>query len=51
MTDREMQILINILPQLESLANALFDDIKVARPYARKLDKITEELITILNQD
>lgn len=49
MTDKEMQIRVNILPQLERLANLLWDNERGIE--GRKLDKITEELITILNQD
>lgn len=55
MTDKERQIRVNILPQLERFSDDLFDyycsDEPALQYMVRKLDKITEELITILNQD
>lgn len=48
---KEQLIRIKILPQLESLSDNLFDLNEPARPYVRKLDRITEELITILNDE
>ena len=51
MTNKEQQIRTKILPQLESLSEYMFDTFKVIRPSVRKLDAITEELITILNQE
>lgn len=50
MTDKVMQIRSKIIPQLESLSDNLWDT-EVERLYVRKLDKITEELICILNQE
>ena len=46
-------IRVKILPQLESLSDNLIDchDNGTAKRFGRKLDKITEELITILNQE
>ena len=55
MTDKEQQIRCSILPQLERFSDELFDyyvsDYPPLRFMARKLDEITEELITILNQN
>lgn len=54
MTDKEQQIRAKILPQLESFSDELFDDCYDYPPLnymVRKLDQITEELITILNQE
>ena len=51
MTDKVMQIRSKIIPQLESFSDNLFDNTEVERLYVRKLDKITEELICILNQE
>ena len=53
MIDKEQQIRVKILPQLESLSDNLIDchDNGTAKYFGRKLDKITEELITILNQE
>jgi hypothetical protein len=48
---KEQLIRVKILPQLESLAEYLFDNYKSVRPYVRKLDAITEELISILNEE
>jgi hypothetical protein len=51
---KEQLIRVKILPQLESLSDFMFDymtDDKSMRPLVRKLDTITEELITILNED
>ena len=49
---KEQLIRIKILPQLEGLCDNLFDlNEELVRPYVRKLDRITEELITILNDE
>ena len=52
MTNKEQLIRVKILPQLESLSDNLFDchDNATAKYFCRKLDKITEELVTILNE-
>jgi len=47
MTDKEMEIRASILPQLESLANQLWDDGQ--SPDGRRLDRILDELRSILN--
>jgi hypothetical protein len=49
MTDKEQQIRVEILPQLESLANQLWDDGQ--SPDGRRLDKILDELRNILNNE
>ena len=49
MTDKEQQIRVKIIPQLNSLASVLWDDFNPQR--ARKLDKIIEELGDILYQE
>lgn len=51
MTDisKEQEIRVRILPQLESLSDKLWDDYSVPRRLPRTLDRITEELITLLN--
>ena len=53
MIDKERQIRVKILPQLESVSDYLIDchDNGTAKHLGRKLDKITEELVTILNQE
>jgi hypothetical protein len=55
MTNKEQQIRCSILPQLERISDELFDyhvsDYPPLRYVVRKLDQITEELITILNQE
>ena len=55
MTNKEQQIRRSILPQLERFSDELFDDYVSDYPplrySVRKLDQITEELITILNQE
>ena len=55
MTDTKQQIRAKILPQLESFSDELFDcycsDDPALNYMVRKLDQITEELITILNQE
>jgi hypothetical protein len=48
---KEQLIRIKILPRLERLSDDLFDHNSAIRPLVRKLDSITEELITILNQE
>jgi len=50
MINKEQLIRVKILPQLESLSDNLFDchDNSTAKQLCRKLDKITEELVTIL---
>ena len=50
---REQLIRVKILPQLESVSDYLIGchDNGPAKYFGRKLDKITEELITILNQE
>jgi hypothetical protein len=49
MTDKEQQIRVKIIPQLNSLANVLWDD---GNPVdGGKLDKIIEELGDILYQE
>jgi len=50
---KEQLIRVKILPQLESVSDFLLDchDNSTAKHFGRKLDKITEELITILNDD
>jgi hypothetical protein len=52
MDNKEQLIRVKILPQLESLSDNLFDcyDNARAKYFCRKLDKITEELVTILNE-
>jgi hypothetical protein len=47
---KKQLIQAKILPQLESVSDALLDchDYSMAKHFGRKLDKITEELITIL---
>jgi len=53
MTDKEQLIRVKILPQLESLSDNLFDcplHNGIEKQLCRKLDKITEELVTILNE-
>jgi hypothetical protein len=54
MTDKEQLIRVKILPQLESLSDDLFDyycsDDPALKYMVRKLDQITEELVTILNE-
>lgn len=49
MTDKEQQILLEVLPQLESLANHLWDNERGVE--GRKLDKIVDKLTEILNQN
>lgn len=49
MTDTEQRILVEILPQLEGLANHLWDNERGVE--GRKLDKIIDELTAILNQE
>jgi hypothetical protein len=48
MTNKEEKIRIEILPQLDSLANFLWDNQRGIE--GRKLDKIVDNLIKILNQ-
>jgi hypothetical protein len=48
---KEQLIRVKIIPQLESLSDNLFDNDSVSNRYARRLDRITEELITLLNND
>jgi hypothetical protein len=50
---KEQLIRVKILPQLESVSDFLLDwhDSSVAKYFGRKLNKITEELITILNEE
>jgi hypothetical protein len=52
---KEQQIRVKILPQLEKFSDDLFDyycsDDPALKYMVRKLDQITEELITILNQE
>ena len=50
---KEQLIRVKILPQLESVSDFLLDchDNSTAKHFGRKLDKITEELITILNDE
>jgi hypothetical protein len=52
MTNKEQLIRVKILPQLESASNFLIGchDNGTAKYFGRKLDKITEELVTILNE-
>ena len=47
---KKQLIQVKILPQLESVSDSLLDchDNATAKYFGRKLDKITEELITIL---
>jgi hypothetical protein len=49
---QEEQIRVYIIPQLNSLANNLWDNLDelTATRGARKLDTIIDELTTILNQ-
>ena len=51
--DKEQLIRVKILPQLESVSDYLIGclDNGTAKYFGGKLDKITEELITILNQE
>ena len=49
MTDKEQQIRLEVLPQLESLANHLWDNQRGVE--GRKLDKIVDKLAQILNSD
>jgi hypothetical protein len=49
MTDKEQQIRLEVLPQLESLANHLWDNQRVVE--GRKMDKIVDKLAQILNSD
>jgi hypothetical protein len=53
MITKEQLIRVKILPQLESLSDSMLDchDNSIAKQLGRKLDKITEELITILNDE
>jgi len=51
MTDKEQQIRVEILPQLNTLANSLWDDGNTPPQRARRLDKIIDELTVILNQE
>ena len=52
---KEQQIRVKILPQLEKFSEDLIDyycsDDPALKYMVRKLDQITEELITILNQE
>ena len=50
---QEEQIRISIIPQLNSLANSLWDnmDEMVSPKSARRLDQIIDELTNILNND
>ncbi len=50
---QEEQIRISIIPQLNSLANNLWDnmDEMVSPKSARRLDKIIDELTNILNNN
>jgi hypothetical protein len=50
MTDKEQQIRVQILPQLNSLANILWDDGNTPPQRARRLDNIIDGLTNILNQ-
>jgi hypothetical protein len=51
MTEKEQLILIKILPQLESLANHLWDNDNLNPMVGRKVDRITDELRNILNKE
>lgn len=55
MTDTKQQIRVKILPQLESFSDELLNcycsDDPALNYMVRKLNQITEELITILNQE
>jgi hypothetical protein len=51
MTDKEQQIRVEILPQLNTLASILWDDGNTPPQRARRLDKIIDELTNILNQE
>jgi hypothetical protein len=48
MTEKEQQIRVEILPQLNSLTNHLWD---TNSTFARKLDKIAFELLDILDKE
>lgn len=50
-TNKEQLIRVKILPQLESLSDHLFDYYKEIQPHIRALDRITQELIEILNEE
>jgi len=53
MTDKEQLIRVKILPRLENLSDSLFnyhDDGTAKKIILRELDKITKELVTILNE-
>ena len=49
MTDKEQQIRVEIVPQLESLADQLWDDGQC--PDGRRLDRILDELRNILDKE
>lgn len=49
MTDKEQQIRVKIIPQLNGLANVLWDDGN--GPLGRRLDTIIGELGDILHQE
>ena len=53
MTDisKEQEIRVRIIPQLERLSDNLWDEDSVPHRLPRILDRITEELITLLNQE
>jgi hypothetical protein len=51
MTDKEQQIRVEIIPQLNTLASILWDDGNTPPQRARRLDKIIDELTEILNQE
>lgn len=48
MTNKEQQILVEVLLQLNSLASHLIDNYQAVE--SRKLDKIIDQLTTIFNQ-
>lgn len=48
MTKEEL-IRVKIIPELNSLANNLWDDVNAPPKRARKLDKIIDELTNILD--
>ena len=53
MTEKEQLIRVKILPRLENLSDSLFDyhdDGTAKKIILRELDKITKELVTILNE-
>lgn len=51
MENKEQEIRVKIIPQLNTLASILWDDPDTPPARARRLDMIIDELTAILNQN